>query len=77
MRRIYQQKIAGFSGSILPDMVSWNQLYFRRGQSVLFRLVPPGRDRVSDWKVWNVTKDVFKGASKRAVFGIGDCWKIK
>ena len=35
------------------------------------------RDRVSDWKVWNVTKDVFKGASKRAVFGIGDCWKIK
>ena len=23
MRRIYQQKIAGFSGSILPDMVSW------------------------------------------------------
>ena len=23
MRRIYQQKIAGFSVSILPDMVSW------------------------------------------------------
>ena len=23
MRRIYHQKIAGFSGSILPDMVSW------------------------------------------------------
>lgn len=25
MRRIYQQKIAGFSGSILPDMVSWKK----------------------------------------------------
>ena len=33
--------------------------------------VPSGGYGVSDWKVWNVTKDVFKGASERAVSGAG------
>ena len=33
----------------------------------------PGGDGVSDWKVWNVAKDVFKGASERIVFGTGTC----
>ena len=35
------------------------------------------RDRVSDWEVWNVTKDVFKGASERIVFGTGTCREIE
>ena len=51
----------------------WNQLYFGRGRSVLSRPVPPKGDGVSDWEVWNVTKDVFKGASERAVSGVGTC----
>lgn len=54
-----------------------NQLYFRRGRSVLSRPVPPGRDRVSDWKVWNVEKDIFAGASERTISGAGACWKVK
>ena len=37
----------------------------------LSRPVPSGGYGVSDWKVWNVTKDVFKGASERAVSGAG------
>lgn len=49
----------------------WHQLYFGRGWSVLSRPVPSGGYGVSDWKVWNVTKDVFKGASERAVSGAG------
>ena len=48
-----------------------------RGRSVLSRPVPPGRDRISDWEVWNVAKDVFKGASERIVFGTGTCWETE
>ena len=51
----------------------WNQLYFRGGRSVLSRPVSPRGDGISDWKVWNVAKDVFKGASERAVSGAGTC----
>ena len=55
----------------------WNQLYFRRGWSVLSRPVPPGRDRVFNWKVWNAEKVIFAGASERIIFGAGACWKVK
>ena len=49
----------------------WNQLYFGSGWSVLSRPVSPVGDGVSDWKIWNVAEDVFKGASERGVSGAG------
>ncbi len=55
----------------------WNQLYFGRGWSVLSRPVSPGGGGVSDWEVWNVAKDVFKGVPERAISGTGACWKVK
>lgn len=55
----------------------WNQLYFRRGRSVLSRPVSSGRDRVSDWKVWNVEKNLLERASERIISGAGTCWKVK
>ena len=54
-----------------------NQLYFRGGRSVLSRPVPPGRDRVSDWKVWNVEKIILERASERIISGVGTFWKVK
>lgn len=48
-----------------------------RGRSVLSRPVPPGGDRVFDWKVWNVEKDIFAGASERIISGVGTCREVK
>ena len=45
--------------------------YTGSGWSVLSRPVSPGGDGVSDWKIWNVAEDVFKGASERGVSGAG------
>ena len=55
----------------------WNQLYFGRGWSVLSRPVPPGGDGISDWKVWNVAKNVFKRTSERVVSGVDTCREIE
>ena len=46
-------------------------------RSVLSKSVPSRGDRVSDWKVWNVEKVIFAGASKGIIFGAGDCGEVK
>lgn len=35
------------------------------------------RDRVSDWKVWNVEKIILERASERIISGVGTFWKVK
>ena len=55
----------------------WNQLYFRRGRSVLSRPVHPGRDRVSDWKVWNAERVIFARASEGIISGTGACREVE
>lgn len=49
----------------------------RRGWSVLSRPIPPGRDRVSDWEVWNVEKNLFERSSERIISGTGACWEVE
>ena len=41
-------------------------------RQVLSRPVSPGGDRVSDWKVWNVEKNLLERASKRIISGVGN-----
>ena len=53
MRRIYQQKIAGFSGSILPDMVSWKKSIWRGYQDGWTR-----KAAGLSLKVWNEQYDI-------------------
>ena len=43
----------------------------------LIESVPTRRDRVFDWKVWNVEKDIFAGASERIISEVGACRKFK
>ena len=35
------------------------------------------RDRVSDWKVWNVEKIILERASERIISGVGTFWTVK
>ena len=46
-------------------------------RSVLSRPVPPGRDRVFNWKVWNAEKVIFAGASEGTISGVGTCREVK
>ena len=55
----------GISYTLGEDGLYYPDLYLQRG------------DGISDWKVWNVTKDVFKRTSERNVFGTDTCRKIK
>ena len=49
----------------------------RRGRSVLSRSVPPGGDRLSDWKVWHVEKNLLERASERIISGTGACREVE
>ena len=56
-----------------------NGISYTLGEDSLYlsRPVPPGRDRVSDWKVWNVEKNLLERAAERAISGAGTCREVK
>ena len=35
------------------------------------------RDRVSDWEVWNVEKNLFERSSERIISGTGACREVE
>ena len=56
-----------------------NGISYTLGEDGLYYpdLYLPEETESSDWEVWNVAKDVFKGASERIVFGTGTCWETE
>ena len=66
MRQMEEVSTGDLEEQELPEVIEENglvyQLYFRRGRSVLSRPVPPGRDRVFDWKIWTDPGRVYVGA---------------